>query len=541
MTELEQRFVTQVESSLKNLGAEITSFESKQGRPSWCISISRGGATWPLLLRPRGWNVYELPSIYWRSSFPVWGWPHISAAGDICVSDREGVEYAPDDVAGVLAWLLDEALRMLESNYKLTAHDRNELFADELEGYLQNCGAIAVPMEVMLDPDRTLYAEVELVKKGNMNLVSPAVRRLNHGTLKSEKCLQQRLSILDISIHQLPALNKEWDATWWDLFLNGLTPDQRTVATHPKSRGLLLRVINGYGHALVLLYWGLHPSRKRKTYFVQREDRDYLLRRTGGKSASRHVVVVGCGSIGSRVAEQLTLAGIAKLTLIDSDTFSADNLGRHILGRQAISKLKVNELASFLKDRLPGVEIEPKSSDVQTLLGQNFFLTADAIVLATGNSVVERAIARKAFEEGWRGLLVSTSVEAVGLGGHSIAIKPGTPGCLDCLYMDPDTQLMTASMRTGLIAEGQRVTRQLTGCGAFTPYSSIDATRTALLAAEHVLSNIPSYSRWVGDDTLAKAEGIRPSQAYDSLRAGRIPTNIPPSTFAQPGCPCCGA
>ena len=366
------------------------------------------------------------------------------------------------------------------------------------------------------------------------------IRDSNHGTLRSEKFLQQRLSILDVSIHQLPALNKEWDTTWWDLFLNGLTPDQRTVATCPKSRGLLLRVSNGYGHALVLLYWGLRPSRKRKTYFVQRRDRDYLLRRTGGKSASRHVVIVGCGSIGSRVAEQLTLAGIEKLTLIDSDTFSADNLGRHILGRQAISKLKVNELASFLKDRLPDIEIEPKASDVQALLGQNFFPTADAIVLATGNSVVERAIARKAFEEGWQGLLVSTSVEAVGLGGHSIAIKPGTPGCLDCLYMDPDTQLLTACMRTGLIAEGQRVTRQLTGCGAFTPYSSIDATRTALLAAEHVLSNIPSYSRWVGDDTLAKAERILPSQAYDALRAGRIPTNIPSSTFAQPGCPCCG-
>jgi hypothetical protein len=89
------------------------------------------------------------------------------------------VEYAPDDVAGVLAWLLDEAIRMLESNHKRTAHDRNKLFADQLEGYLQNCGAIAVSMGVMLDPERTLYAEIEPVKKGNMNLVSPEVRRLN--------------------------------------------------------------------------------------------------------------------------------------------------------------------------------------------------------------------------------------------------------------------------------------------------------------------------------------------------------------------------
>ena len=95
-------------------------------------------------------------------------------------------------------------------------------------------------------------------------------------------------------------------------------------------------------------------------------------------------------------------------------------------------------------------------------------------------------------------------------------------------------------MRTALIAPGQKVTRQLTGCGAFTPYSALDATRTAVLAAERVLANAPLYSRWAGEAVLAKAEGILPSATYDALRTRRISSDILPSDFAQPRCPCCG-
>lgn len=94
-------------------------------------------------------------------------------------------------------------------------------------------------------------------------------------------------------------------------------------------------------------------------------------------------------------------------------------------------------------------------------------------------------------------------------------------------------------MRTALMAPGQKVTRQLTGCGAFTPYSALDATRTAILAAERVLTNVPLYSRWAGEAVLAKAEGIQPSATYDALRTRRIALDITPSEFAQPGCPCC--
>lgn len=540
MTEEQKRFAENVERALLDLGAEDIVFGEESYLPFWMFSFRSHNTVWPLRLHPHAWNVLELPTVYWQTATPVWGWPHTSASGDLCVSDREGVEYDPDDVFGVVSWVLHEAVEMLSTNHTLPVTERLQVFSDELEGYLRNAGARKASFDVSFAQEKALYAEVELVKKGKMRIVSPVVRRLNHGTTQAPNCLQQRLAVLDITIHQLPAISGSWDEAWWQSFILRLSPFQQQTAQNPKNRGVLLRVPNAYGHAFVLLYWGLRPQKKRTTYVIQRQDRNYLLRRTGGSTLPRHVVIVGCGSVGSRIAEQLTLCGIEKLTLIDPDVFSADNLGRHVLGRTSVTKLKVKALAALLKERMPEIEIEAISADVQRHLESPLFKNASAVVLATGNSVLERAITRQAFSENWSALIVSTSVEAGGLGGHAIAMRPGTPGCLDCLYMDTESDQLRPVMRTGLLAPEQRVSRQLTGCGAFTPYSSIDATQTALLAAERVLAGEPIYARWAGDARVATEENIQPSETYLALRAGRIPSQINTCEFAHPRCPCCG-
>ncbi len=422
------------------------------------------------------------------------------------------------------------------------AEDERKLaFADELEGYLRNNGSSSVILDEQLDTTKSLYAEVTFMRRGKSGPITPKVCRVNQGTTKLSACHQERLGLLDVTVHQIYGLLSEWGNDWWDIFLSRLSPAQRAIAIEPKNRGVVLRVPSSFGHSLLMLYWGLHSSKKRSTYLLQRQDHEYLVQRTGGEPVMRHVIVAGCGAIGSRVAEHLALAGVNKITLVDNDKFSPDNLGRHVLGKQSVSKPKVDELATLLKERMPGVQIEARATNVQTVLAKGELAGADAIVLATGNSTLERSIARRAFREKWPSLIISTSVEAAGLGGHAIAMRPDTPGCLDCLYIDPDTQHSLPSMRTSLIAPGQKITRQLTGCGAFTPYSALDATRTAILAAERVLTNIPLYSRWAGEAVLAKAEGIQPSATYDALRTRRIASDITPSEFAQPRCPCCGS
>ncbi|BEO39375.1 TPA: ThiF family adenylyltransferase [Serratia marcescens] len=538
MTGVKEIFIAKVESALRELGAKIDAADYTQ--KTWDITLDRDGHIWPLQLVTAGWNINELPTIYWRRPTPIWGWPHVSCSGDICVSDREGLEYDPDDILGVIGWLLQEAIRLLAHNHSMTENERQIAFSDELEGYLRNNGSPSVILDEKLDPTKPIYAEVAFLKRRqNVPIMSPMVCRVNQGTTQLSTCHQERLGLLDVTIHQVDGLFSKWGNNWWDIFLSNLSLTQRAIAAEQKNRGIVLRVPNKFGHSLLLLYWGVHPAETRSTYILQRQDHEYLVQRTGGEPVMRHVTVVGCGAIGARIAEHLALAGVSKITLVDNDKFSADNLGRHLLGKKSISKSKVDELATALKERMPGIQIEAKAIRVQSMLAKGELAVADAIVLATGNSTLERSIIRQGFKEKWTSLIISTSVEAAGLGGHAIAMRPGTPGCLDCLYIDPDTQSLLPNMRTALMAPGQKVTRQLTGCGAFTPYSALDATRTALLATERVLTNVPLYSRWVGEAVLAKAAGIRPSATYEALRSRHIASDIAPSEFAQPRCPCC--
>lgn len=136
MTEVQKAFTAKVEQALRELGAEIVAFDQKHQVPAWDITVDRGGHIWPLRLVTVGWNVDELPVVYWRRPTPIWGWPHVSCTGDVCVSDREGLEYDPDDVPGVIEWLLQEATRLLAHSSVMAEKKRTLAFADELEGYI---------------------------------------------------------------------------------------------------------------------------------------------------------------------------------------------------------------------------------------------------------------------------------------------------------------------------------------------------------------------------------------------------------------------
>ncbi|AMC35274.1 ThiF family adenylyltransferase [Janthinobacterium sp. B9-8] len=541
MTSKQRTFIADVNHALVSIGALDIDFKVVKTKPVWTFSITDELSCWPLELHPCDWGIQTLPDIKWKSAVQFWGWPHISIGGDICVSDSEGLEYDPDDVLGVLKWLVEKATKQLRENHAMDENARLTLFADEVEGYAKNAGATSVELGEALDPQKTLYAEVYRKDKGLK--ATSVVKRVNTGTTKLENCQQERIGLLDVRLNQLPSLDKELNANWWADFLGRLNEPQHSQATSKEFNGLMLRIPNAYGYALILIYWGKTPQSKSWRAVVhvpQRRDHDYLVRRTGAAPLTQHVVIVGLGSIGSRVAEHLVLAGIRKLTLIDEDIFSADNLGRHILAQDSIGERKVDAVANQLRNRMPGVEINPIAKNVLISFASNLPTDASAIVLATGNAALERSIVRDAFCKNWPQQIISTSVEAGGLGGHAIAMRSDTAGCLDCLYIDPETQAATAEMRTSLIESGQIISRQLTGCGAFTPYSSIDATRTALLASDLVLSGRIVYSRWAGDGELAHREGIATSHTYRALRDLRIPSTLKPEEFAQAGCPCCG-
>ena len=70
---------------------------------------------------------------------------------------------------------------------------------------------------------------------------------------------------------------------------------------------------------------------------------------TTGASNS-HVVIAGCGAIGSSLSDMLCKQGEKYITLIDNDIFSPHNTARHALGKLNISQSKAHALKSHLED-----------------------------------------------------------------------------------------------------------------------------------------------------------------------------------------------
>jgi ubiquitin-protein ligase len=71
----------------------------------------------------------------------------------------------------------------------------------------------------------------------------------------------------------------------------------------------------------------------------------------------KRVAIVGCGSVGSKIAVSLARSGVGSFTLVDEDIFFQENCVRNDLDSRAIGHQKVDALATRIKDISPTAEI----------------------------------------------------------------------------------------------------------------------------------------------------------------------------------------
>lgn len=162
---------------------------------------------------------------------------------------------------------------------------------------------------------------------------------------------------------------------------------------------------------------------------VQRLDAEHAILK------DRIVTLVGCGSLGSKIAVSLARAGVGKFILVDDDILFPDNFVRNELDWREVGTHKVDSVARAIqlanpaatavrrKHRIGGQEA---SSAVGTLF--DLFDGSDLIVDATANPSVFNAVS-----ETKKVPLVWGEVFGGGFGGLIARYRPG---------VEPDPQLM---------------------------------------------------------------------------------------------------
>lgn len=471
---------------------------------------------------------------------------HVSYSGAVCIDDGQGLSLDPGRPAEIVAHTVLKAYDLLESSATDATNGYTEFF-NELEGYWLHL------------PDSLLsraYFEVDgnsRMLKGfvNSNLKKSKWYFVERGEevpweVQDKKLAGQRALYVHVDALGLPPVKPDKLTTAFvEAVHQRLSPEQLKLwgqlvgpsKNSPKRLALLVSVPRqAGGRSLVGIAFGAHrgavDKRAPVTPLTMRRHTPNYMRERGGASLDllgMHVAVLGAGAIGCVVVDTLAAAGVGKLTVVDHDEYSEDNVFRHLLEPLYIDVNKPLGLKMALERRYPGVGITPVCTTAQIWLKTADLSKYDGIVLAFGAPSIERSFSRVLKDERFDIPVVFTWLEALDLGGHSVLMWTKGEGCLDCAYRDDEGQPSQVS-RTSFLEPNQPVTRNLTGCaGAFVPFGPIQARRTGLLAAEHILSTMtavaagavarePSYRFWVGEGSAAAQHGLHMTPWFQAAR-----------------------
>lgn len=184
------------------------------------------------------------------------------------------------------------------------------------------------------------------------------------------------------------------------------------------------------------------------------------------KLRESEVFVAGAGGTGSPTAIYLTVAGIGKLRIGDSDTVEVTNLNRQILYDDShLGKNKAASAEMTLRRLNPHVEVIPQvekieESTVEVLVGGSQIIV-DCLDNFPARYVLNRWAVKKKipyiFAAVW------------GLDGQITFINPGKTPCLECIYPEapPAETFPVIGATAGVIGclEAMEAIKYLTGSG----------------------------------------------------------------------------
>lgn len=150
--------------------------------------------------------------------------------------------------------------------------------------------------------------------------------------------------------------------------------------------------------------------------------------------AEKRVAIVGCGSVGSKIASTLARSGTAHIVLIDDDVLHPGNLVRHELDWISVGSHKAKALQERLELVNPGVKVDIRLQQLGTQTSTGLLVDAlndigacDLVIDASGSPTCFNYIASIAEQK--QIPMVWGLVFAGGYGGFMARSRPGAdPG-----------------------------------------------------------------------------------------------------------------
>ncbi|MEW6359516.1 MAG: ThiF family adenylyltransferase [Planctomycetota bacterium] len=153
------------------------------------------------------------------------------------------------------------------------------------------------------------------------------------------------------------------------------------------------------------------------------------------KLARGSVIVIGCGALGSMMANNVVRSGIGRVVLVDRDYVELSNLPRQNLFDEADAKNHVPKaLASERHLRAINSEIQLEAKVVDVTPGNVEALISDVDVILDGTDNMEtRFLLNDAAVKRGKPWIYGA---VAGSSGMTMNILPGKTACLTCIFED---------------------------------------------------------------------------------------------------------
>ena len=204
---------------------------------------------------------------------------------------------------------------------------------------------------------------------------------------------------------------------------------------------------------------------------------------------SARAVVIGCGALGTHLADALVRGGLGFLRIVDRDYVELNNLQRQILFDEADAAEGVPKAvaaAQRLSAINSSVVIEPVVADVTPANIESFVGDTQVILDATDNFEIRFLINDAAVKHN----IPWVYGACVGVSGMVMSVIPGVTPCLRCVWDEPPPPGMNPTCDTaGILAPAASIVAAM---------QTVEALKILTGRHDAVTSRLMQFDVWTG-------------------------------------------
>lgn len=501
---------------------------------------------------PENWR-QNLIDIYIQNYGDLIFMPHIEKNGKMCLFEKEGI-LIDQNLPGIVLQSIFRARDILAEGL---ARANFEDFIEEFELYwcqLSNC--------------RLTHFVVPKVK--NSKIVKGTIESVQHRKKEKQSAYLKRLHSKPIYVAENPEILNRWklgkasivNSAYFALYpktiffppdirkevsleylndllqLLPLKDAEKILPKLGKNKIIIFEINQPQGNVNYLGFFieGGKLERNQDGYYlkdvynlqplaIHRADKKYLMMRTDDIDIEinrKKILVIGCGSIGGYLICELAKTGYEDITIVDDDILSEENIFRHILGMEYVSKYKCVALEEYIQKNIPEVSIKSLAEKIEdAVIDEDICLEDyDMIISATGNHNLNRWLNSYIIEHRIMKPVIYAWNEVYGIGNHVACFKYGNEGCYECLF-GRNEETGELYDKSAYCDAGQKIVQNIDGCGkSFVPYGDMISLKTVLICLSIVRDvfggkvddNILVSMK--GDESYFRQQGLATSGRY---------------------------